>query len=64
MRKFRVIVPEVYFSHFVVEAETADEAAEMVEDGEVTTPDETVFGYTVHNDTIDPWEITEEPNGE
>ena len=60
MKKFRVIVPEIHYSHYIIEAETAEQAIERFEDCEGGEVVYTEFSHEMTSDSIDPYQVTEE----
>ena len=59
MKQYRVLRSEVHYSHVIVEAETPEEAVELVEEGEGGEL-RLEYGYTIDGDSMVPWDVFEE----
>ena len=59
MPKFRVRVLEVHYQPILIEAETAEEALELVAEGD-GTEEELEYGYTLETDSWTVCELQEE----
>lgn len=59
MKKFRVLIPEVHYSHRIIEAETPEEARERAgEEGEEVYLE---YSHTIEEKDPSEWECSEEP---